>query len=73
MSDGFRPTQRHGLVAAAPRLASLLLKLEADAYADARPCPFCHAPLSDAGSEGLAHAADCELDEVLRAAGLRLV
>jgi hypothetical protein len=56
----------------ARELARLLLRLEADCYADARPCPFCNT--SGDGNrhdEALAHARDCDLDRVLTAAGLR--
>ena len=64
------PCRRDRLLAAAPRLARLLLQLEEEAYADARPCPFCYA--TEAASGCLPHAIDCELDEVLFDAGLRL-
>lgn len=62
--------QRRRLLATAPRLARLLLRVEEDAYCDARPCPFCHA--STESDERLPHAADCELDIALVDAGLRL-
>lgn len=66
-----RPAQAAStLAAAAPRMARLLMLLESESYADARPCPFC------AAEEGrprnrLAHAPHCELDGTLREAGLR--
>jgi hypothetical protein len=63
-------SRRQRMLAAAPRMAHLLLRLEEEAYADARPCPFCNA--TDAANGSLPHAVDCELDEVLFEAGLRL-
>ena len=62
----------HRLVAAAPKMARLLLLLEAESYADARPCPFCDASEEGDGSS-LPHAANCELDRTMSEAGLRSV
>jgi hypothetical protein len=59
------------LAAAAPRMARLLLRLEEDAYADARECPFCIAPEGARRDTGLSHSDECELEKTLRAAGLR--
>lgn len=59
------------LIALISRMAKLLLALEADAFADARPCPFCHAPESSTGASALPHAAGCELDGILEAVGAR--
>lgn len=51
------------------RLARLLVRLEEDAFADAKPCPFCHAGEDEL--ERLPHTVDCELDRALSDAGLR--
>lgn len=56
----------------APAMARLLLRLEADALADARPCPVCGVIEPDPDDDGqLPHAVECELDRTLFDAGLR--
>ncbi len=64
-----QPSNR--LTASAPRMARLLLRLEEEAFGDARECPFCVAAPLRPSEEGLSHAADCELERTLLAAGLR--
>src|ERR1043165_5043932 len=58
------------LLAAAPTFARLLVRLEEDSYAGARPRPFCGAIDADA-TEGLPHTVECELDRVLFESGAR--
>ena len=66
VADGERELR---LQAAAPLLARLLLRLEQESYASARPCPFCDA--DEDWTEGLPHAVECELDRALFESGAR--
>lgn len=59
------------LVDFAGRMAELLVKLEAELWADARQCPLCSTCDPSMNTSGLVHAPDCELDAILRDAGLR--
>lgn len=68
------PESSTRLASAAPAMALLLLRLEADAFADARACPFCDAAPNDDDDDSaprLPHTLDCELDRVLLDSGLR--
>ena len=56
----------------AARMTRVLLTIEDDTLANARPCPICHASPDQNETQGaLAHGAACELDAVLAAAGSR--
>lgn len=56
----------------AARMAQTLIKIEDDAFADARCCPICHAaPGAPGEGDSLTHAPHCTLDAVLNAYGGR--
>lgn len=55
----------------ADRMGSVLVTIEAAAFADARPCPLCHAVSTAEEPSSLAHGPGCELDAVLAASGAR--